>query len=405
MSEFIEACGIVAEYNPFHKGHLYHISKTKTRAQVDAIIAVISSNFVQRGLPAMIDKRARVEMALANGVDLALELPVVFSCHNAGLFANAAVDILAATGVVRKICFGMETPGELVRRVAKILASEPDEFKAGLKKFLAAGYSFVQSRSMALDELAPGSLDMLKAPNNNLALAYIKRIIEKKYEIEPVSIERIGAGYHDAEAGEGIASATAIRNLASSGRIDAAKKFMPESAYEIMKKNYGDGHVAADTDILWRIMKVVMSRGGAAELARVAEMREGLENRMLVAAMRADSFDSFVDACTSRRYPRGRIQRHSMHMLLDLDHDASRTFQERGPAYIRVLGANETGKKILKTMRKTATLPVISRPSAGTDEYAARMMNFEHSATEIWEQLTKNPRLRPEARYVPVLAE
>lgn len=398
----LNVCGIIAEYNPFHKGHAYHIRKSRNRAQADAIIAIISSNFVQRGLPALIDKRARAEMSLLNGVDLALELPVVYSCHNARLFAGAAVDILAATGVVKKICFGMETPCELVRQAAEILAREPDTYKISLRKFLDMGHSFVQSQSMALDETLPGGLELLKKPNNNLAVAYVKRIIEKNYDLEPIAIERIGAGYHDVEASGGIASATAIRELILNGKLDEAVKFMPDNCVEILKKNFDEGHVAGDMDLLWRTMKILIARGGNAELARIAEMREGLENAMAHSAAHAESFGSFVDSCTSRRYTQGRIQRHCTHMLLGLDHDTSRSFQKSGPAYIRVLGANETGKKILRAMRKTATLPVLSRASAGSETYAARMMHFEHIATEIWEQFTKKPRPAAEARYIPI---
>ncbi len=419
------ACGIVAEYNPFHEGHAYHIRKSRTRAQVDAIIAIISSNFVQRGAPAMLDKRARTEAALSSGVDLALELPVVYSCHNAGLFANAAVDILAATGVVKKICFGMETPDdEALQKIADILIEEPVAFREGLKKFLAEGFSFVQARSMALDALIPGTAELLGTPNNNLALAYVQRIREKKYGIEPVAIERVGAGYHDKKyeisiarsreqcslAGCGaephapkIASATAIRALVADGQIREARRFMPEAAYETLEKNFDEGHTAHDADALWRMVKAAIVRGGTAELACVAEMREGLENRIWDAALRAASFDELVDRCTSRRYPTGRVQRHCMHLLLGLTHDESRAFQARGPAYIRVLGANERGRALLRIMRKRATLPVIARPSAPWSDYAANMMGYEHRATELWELLTKKPRLRAEAQFVPVL--
>jgi predicted nucleotidyltransferase len=153
------------------------------------------------------------------------------------------------------------------------------------------------------------------------------------------------------------------------------------------------------------MVKAAITRGGARELGAVAEMREGLENRMVFAAARAASFAEFVDACTSRRYPAGRIQRHCVHLLLGLTHAESRAFQAGGPAYIRVLGANGRGRELLRAMRKTAALPVTAKPSAPWSGYASGMMNYEHRATELWELLTEKPRLRAEARYVPILTE
>ncbi|MDR1965373.1 MAG: nucleotidyltransferase family protein, partial [Synergistaceae bacterium] len=198
----MKTAGIIAEYNPLHKGHQYHIRKSLEFGRADAIIALISSNFTQRGEPSVADKRARAEMALACGADLVLELPCAFSCRNAGIFADAAVDTLAATGVADAISFGAESPEKLalLERMADALNDEGRDFRRLLKRFLDMGCSFVQSRSMALDERIPGSGELLRHPNNSLALAYIKRIREKGYPIETIAVERIGARFHDARA-------------------------------------------------------------------------------------------------------------------------------------------------------------------------------------------------------------
>lgn len=402
----LKVAGIIAEYNPFHRGHLYHIRKSRMRAQADAIIVVISSNFVQRGEPALADKETRTRMALACGADLALELPVVFSSHNAGLFANAAVDILAATGLVQNLCFGMETPGERLDGIADILNEEPERFRDALKKHLSLGYSFVQARSMALDEIIPGSLSLLKGSNNNLALAYVKRIREKGYPFIPLAIQRQGADYHDRElpAGDAMASASAIRSRFGSGDKEEAEACMPEEAAELLRDADRNGHIASDRERFWRAVKLSLLRSDAESLSRIAEMREGLENRMLKLAYRASSLDEFVDACTSRRYTKGRIQRYCTHLLIGLEHCGSRLFQENGPAYIRVLGANETGRRLLSLMRESAALPVVSRAAASFSPYAQAMMQFEHRASEIWELLTDAPRPQREARLIPVMA-
>lgn len=401
--------GIVAEYNPFHKGHLYHIRKTRSRGQIDTIIAVISSNFVQRGLPALVDKGVRARMALACGADLALELPVVFSSHNAGLFANAAVDILAATGLVSELSFGMENSAYDTGKLADILNDEPEAFKHAIKKFLSEGFSFVQARSAALDELVPGASGFLKGSNNNLALAYVKRIREKQYSIEPIPLERVGAAYHEREAEDGaLASATAIRALFTAGGEEGKKRalsFMPAPAAALLREADEQGRVATEGDRFWRALKLMLLRSEPENLANVAEMREGLEHKMLRLAYEARSFDEFVGACVSKRYPRGRIQRYCTHLLIGLTHEASRSFQKNGPAYIRVLGANERGRELLRTMRKTAALPVVSKASVPKKlgAYARTMMQLEHRATEIWELLAENPAAKAEARFVPQL--
>ena len=399
------AAGIVAEYNPFHMGHLYHIRKTRESARFDALVAVISSNFVQRGEPAIVDKRARALMALSCGVDLALELPVAFSSHNAGPFGNAAVDILAATGLVTVISFGMEDPdsaGSSLSGMADILNDEPEEFKLSLREKLSLGFSFVQARSMVLDEMMPGSLAILKRPNNNLALSYVKRIREMRYPIETVAIQRSGAGHNEKSAdGTGAASASAIRGLAASGDVESACSLMPVKSAELFREACSSGHAALDGFRFWTALRQAIIRAKPRDLAALAGMSEGLENRVADMALRSESYESFVDSCTSRRYPRGRILRLCAHILLNLSQEESENFQSGGPAYIRVLGANRAGRNLLAEMRHTAALPVISRPSAPWSWYSRSMMSLEHRASELWETLTDSPRLRAEAKYVP----
>jgi predicted nucleotidyltransferase len=412
----LNAIGIIAEYNPLHRGHAYHIRKSRCRDEFSPVVSVISSNFVQRGEPALADKSARAEMALLSGVDLVLELPVVFSSHSAGVFANAAVDILAATGQVSRMAFGMETPDlDAVRALADVLNDEPPPFKASLKKFLREGYSFVESRSMALDEVFPGALSLLRSPNNNLALAYVKRLREKNYNIEPFAVERIGSGFHDEEI-KGVnetkgadkiglaASAAAIRALMRGKDAESAYSFMPPECARILREAWRGGRLAVDRDRLWRALRQALLRAGREGLRSVPEMGEGLENRMIELAWRSESFDSFVNSCVTRRYPKGRIQRYCMHLLINLRHEESRRFQRTGPAYIRALGANGTGRKLLSMMRDTASLPVVSKASALKSASGAfEMMACERRSTELWEMLTERPAIRSEIRRVPLM--
>ena len=405
----MKIAGITAEYNPLHDGHQYHIRKTRQCTGADAIIALISSNFTQRGEPSIVDKRARAIIATACGADLVLELPCAFSCRNAGIFANAAVDILSATGVVNVISFGTEAGDGGVKtfeEIARVLNDEPVEFKETLKKNLDEGHSFVQSRSIALDELIPGALALLSTPNNNLALAYIKRIMEKKYAMETLHIQREGTGFHEKESKPGeFASASSVRAMIEREGAEAARGSIPDVCADILSAEIGGGHAVIGSGRLWRAVKQAALRSSRDDMSDIAEMREGMENRMRRAAYEASSLDEFVDFCTSRRYTAGRIKRYCVHLLLNLRDGRSKKFQERGPAYIRALAANSVGREVLRLMRKRATLPLLSKPGGRVTHYASEIMNFERSSSEMWETLTDCPRHNAESRMHAIMSE
>ncbi|MDR1134248.1 MAG: nucleotidyltransferase family protein [Synergistaceae bacterium] len=403
----MKIAGIVAEYNPLHKGHEYHIRKSRECAQIDAILALISSNFTQRGEPAIVDKNARARMAIECGADLALELPCVFSCRNAGIFADAAVDMLAAAGAVAYISFGTESSGdkrELFEKAADILNEEPETFAVSLKKYLREGNSFVKARSMALEETLPGISELLKGPNNNLALAYIKRIRQKKYPMETLQIQRLGPGFNDPRTVEnGLASASAIREMIARGDGKMYLPLLPESSADILREEMYGGHAAVRKDMFWRAVRTALLRASPEELADVAEMSEGFENRMRMAAYDAASMDDFVGRCSEKRYPRGRVRRYCAHILLNLRKEASLRFQRHGPAYLKVLGANATGRRVLKSIGGICPLPVLSRAGGRVGPYAREILRFERTATEIWEMLTDNPRNDAEKRAIPFM--
>ncbi|MDR0653076.1 MAG: nucleotidyltransferase family protein, partial [Synergistaceae bacterium] len=398
----MKAAGIIAEYNPLHKGHAYHIRKSVECTQIDAILALISSNFTQRGEPAIVDKTARARMAIECGADLVLELPCAFSCRNAGIFADAAVDMLAAAGVVAHISFGTEAgeaKDELFGRAADILNDEPETFTVSLKKYLREGNSFVKARSAALEEMLPGASELLKSPNNNLALAYIKRIRQKKYPMETLHVRRIGPGFNDLSTVEnGLASASAIREMIVRGDEETYRPLLPESSMDILREEMNGGHAAVRKDMFWHAVRTALLRASPEELADVAEMNEGFENRMRVAAYDAVSMDDFVGRCSEKRYPRSRVRRYCAHILLNLRKETSLRFQRHGPAYLKVLGANAAGRRLLKSIKDKSPLPVLSRAGGRVGPYAREILRFERTATEIWEMLTDNPRNDAERR-------
>ncbi len=395
------AIGIIAEYNPLHRGHEYHIKKTSESG--DPVIVILSSNFTQRGEPAFIDKRSRAEMALKAGADLVLELPAAYSCHNAGVFANAAVDILAATEVVNRISFGMETIPDNMDAIVAILVDEPKPFKLALRSFLDSGYSFVQARAEAAERVLPGALAFLSSPNNSLATSYMSRIAQKGYPIDPVPVSRIGGGYHEKNIATEFPSATAIRDSVRNGD-PYAMAGLPEGSRTILELEIADGRCLLNFHELWKCLRLLLTRTTADELKRHAEFNEGIENRFIFQAKTSASWEDFISKCSSKRYPRGRLQRNMIHFLIGLDHQNNRMYQAKGPAYIKPLGATEKGRELLWHISKKSRLPLVTRFShVKRDPYGMSIMNLERRACDIWELLIPNGEVGRDIKTPPLM--
>ncbi|MEG1501895.1 MAG: nucleotidyltransferase [Synergistaceae bacterium] len=383
--------GIIAEYNPFHIGHKYHLSETKKKLETENIIVVLSSNFVQRGEASLLNKWERTKVALDCGASLVLELPCVFSSHNAGTFSSGAVDILNSTGIVTHLSFGLEDPEWDTQHILYILNEEPKPFKSYLKYFLEKGYSFVESRSLALDKLIPGTYDIIKKSNNLLGLSYLQRIYNKKYDIVPFNVKRIGSMYNDSELSN-IPSATAIRKAINENNTECALSYLPEESAFVTRNAINSGHTVSNHKKLWELLRYILIRTDTNKIAEIAEISEGLEYKLKKEALSSSSFSEWIDACTSKRYPSSRIKRSAIHILLNLPHWWNRAFQRIGVPYIRVLGMDKNGKRLLREMKKNATLPIISRygEASHISEYARALMQYELNSCEIWEQLTDN---------------
>lgn len=217
----MKVVGIVAEYNPFHNGHRYHIEEARKCTGADFVVVVMSGDFVQRGEPAVIDKYHRTEMALSQGADLVLELPAAFACASAEYFATGAVSLLHALGCVDTLCFGSECGHlDLLEEIADLFIQEPSEYKEYLKTALKSGYSFPAARDEALKEYFAEDLvktaqiaSVLSAPNNILGIEYIKALKVLGSSIRPVTITRMGQGYHETTFSDSFCSATALRRL------------------------------------------------------------------------------------------------------------------------------------------------------------------------------------------------
>ena len=249
--------GIIAEYNPFHNGHLYHLLKSKEEANADCVVAIIGGNFTQRGEPSIVDKWTKAEMAIANGADLVIELPVVYSTSSAENFADGAIKILNSLKVVDTISFGTESNDlNKLNIIANVLYNEPKEFKLLLDESLKKGISFPKAREEALIKYLNDKSysTILSSPNNILGIEYLKALKKYKSKIKPISIKRKDAGHLSLDYTGEVTSATAIRNLIKNNNIKQIKNFLTPASYTILIDEINKGHFVPDISLFENII-------------------------------------------------------------------------------------------------------------------------------------------------------
>ena len=344
---------IIAEYNPFHTGHAHHIAATRA-AGADKVIVIMSGNFVQRGEPALLDKWTRTRMALHGGADLVLELPVFGVLSSAEGFARSAIAVLNGLGCVDTLSFGAEMPDlSLLSAIADVLTTQPAEYRACLAQRLAAGDSFPKARSTALaavlgeDAAAAASL-----PNNTLALEYLQALRHFDSPIRPLAIPR-RSDYLAAQPAGKFASALALRNSIHQGIDDWQTYVLPQDL-ALVKDPVRE-------DALLQPLLYCLRTASPAQLSHIADMVEGLENRILQAARSADSYTALLDGIKTKRYPMARIKRILLHCLLGIDHTlVEKILQE--PPYARVLGVARGSTDLLSLLSHNSRIPVCTAP-------------------------------------------
>lgn len=363
--------GIIAEYNPFHNGHIYHIKNTYKLTRCQGIIAVISGNFVQRGIPSIIDKWNKTRIALLNGIDLVIELPVLYSISSAEFFSYGAVSLLNSLGVVDNICFGSECNDiEILDLISQVLWEEPSELKLHLKEELIAGKSYAKARSNSLIDFLNEkynynkSIDLksiLSSPNNILAIEYMKSLKKLHSSIKIFSIKRQGEGYSNHNINKDFSSSSAIRNFLKSGNdVRKLQSNLPDETYKLINKFYNCHYNFSmeDSIVSYLKYKCLFKKKSIKNLPDVSE---GIENRIFRAIENNSSYNDVILSSKSKRYAYARISRILCQFFLGFeDFNTSDLRQERCP-YARILGFNKRGMEILKKMKHTASIPVYTK--------------------------------------------
>lgn len=402
--------GIVAEYNPFHNGHKYHIENTLELTNADAVIAVMSGNFVQRGVPAIIDKWKRTKHALLNGVDLVLEIPVLYSLSSAEIFAFGAISLLDQIGIVSNVCFGSESGDlKLMGKVSEVLSAEPDKFKELLRNYLSSGLSFAQARNKALIDYFKEDLKissekvngLISSSNDILGIEYLKSIKRLNSGIIPYTVIRKGSSYNSSKFEEDFASATAIRKYIKENRdIEFLKDYLPENVVRSIHDLYANNYNFVFEESIFPFLKYkLLTQNDKDELYRIPDISEGLGDRIYNFIKYSKSYNEFISSVKTKRYAYTRLSRVFCQMFIGFEKFDTSVLRKNPCPYARILGFNNTGRTILREMKSRSDIPIFDKLSSSKYD----IMDLDIQATMAYSMINSDIDPLTDFKRTPII--
>ncbi len=390
--------GIITEYNPFHNGHLYHLTEAKNTTNCDGTICIMSGNFVQRGGPAIIDKWKRTSMALENGVDLIIELPTYYALSSAELFAKGSVLILHALGIVDNIFFGSES-GSIkdLEAIAKALTDEDITFKAMLKSHLNKGLTFAKARELALIEYLdnPSLNEILSSSNNILGIEYIKSLLKLKSNIKPMTLKREGSNYNDTNLSSTFSSATSIREfIRSKEDFSKLNSFMPLPSFELFTQLQESEYPFIFSESMFNYIKLKLITN-CVNFNNLSEAKEGLDNKLLKEIYISNSYEQFIFNIKSKRYTYTKLSRLLTQIFIGFDNPQYTNIDIDKHLYARVLGFNKKGREMLTLIKQSSSIPLITKIPKYTDN---PLLLLDIQATKAYSIL--NNKVDPRSDYL-----
>lgn len=360
-------CGIVAEYNPFHNGHLHHIQEARKLTDAEYIIVIMSGNFMQRGTPALMDKYTRAKAALSCGADLVLELPSVYATGSAEYFALGSVSLLDKLGVVTHMCFGSEC-GDicLLSKAAQIIFREPQNYQKSLLSHIRSGKTYPAARSAALLEVSPelsSSISFLSSPNNILGVEYIKSLLRLNSPIIPITLTRSGSDYHDKRLGIHQSSATALRQaLQSHIPLQELRHQMPQEAYTITEQylqTTSPMFINDFSEILYYKLLSEKEQG----FTEYLDVSQALSDRICNNLYKFDGIDAFCQLLKTKEITYSRISRCLFHILLNIkkEHLQQCIDKLNLTPYAKILGFRKDSTPLLKEIDNHTSIPLLSK--------------------------------------------
>ncbi|MGG7097540.1 nucleotidyltransferase [Clostridium sardiniense] len=356
--------GIITEYNPFHLGHKYHLEKAIEDTNADGIVSVMSGNFMQRGNPAIIDKYNRAKMAVLNGVDLVLELPLVYSLSSAENFAYGGVKLLNSLNCIDNIYFGSESGKiEDLISIAQILKDEPKNYKDRLKIELDKGLPFHTARLNALNSLLLSSniSEILSSSNNILAIEYIKALLKLDSNIKPFTLKREGSNYNDISLSKTFSSATSIREtLKYNFDVNIIKNSIPTESLKVITELNEKNYNFVFEESLFPFLKYKLLTN-AESIKSISDVSEGLDNKILKEIINCNSLKELILKSKSKRYTYTRISRILSKVFIGFENFPIEAIQTSDITYIRPLAFNEKGAKILKSIKENSEINILTK--------------------------------------------
>lgn len=373
--------GIVAEYNPFHNGHRYQLQKSVESGELTHTVAVMSSNYVQRGEAAIISKWARAEMAVKNGIDLVIELPTLWSTSYAQRFAEGAVSLLDALGCVDTLSFGSEI-GNIDELIACQKAINSKEVSERLKENLDLGLGFATARAEAMRTVCGNRFfDILDGANNTLGIEYLNALDRLGSDITPMTIKRKGAAHDSIMRNDNFASASEIRRMIRENNKDW-EIYVPQSVADIYNREAKEEKAPCLNEKLEFSILCCMRQLSAEDIGLSPDVSEGIEYRIHEAALKARTLDELYSLAKTKRYSHARIRRIVLHAFMGFVADD----YKGNPPYIHVLAMNDKGKEILKEAKEKAKLPIVTKASDfdSLDEYGRHVFALEDMCTDVF---------------------
>ncbi len=374
--------GIICEYNPFHNGHLYHLNEAKKVTNSDYSVAIISGNFAQRGEPSIVSKWAKTEMALKCGVDLVLELPVIYSISSAENFAYGATKILDSLDIVDYLAFGSECGDiTILDDIVQVLIEEPKAYRTLLSHELSTGVSYPKAREKALLMYLANMrrfANVLSSPNNILGIEYLKALKKQNSIIQPVTIKRQESDHNNNmfTSSSRFASGSAIRSACLSTNIDNLQKYMPEDSFYLLEDCLKKGNCVKDLSCFDKEILYTLRKMSTSEIANLPDVSEGLEYAIKNAANSCNSVVELLTLIDTKRYTKTRLQRIFLYAILGITKDDMQLSKKITP-YIRVLGFNENGKELIsEATRRNPKLNLITSPKKFLDSSSNKNLKY-----------------------------
>lgn len=386
----MKVLGIIAEYNPMHTGHIYHINEAKKITKSDYVVAIMSGSFTEQGNIALIDKFTRAKFAIENGIDIVIELPSIFAVSDAGNFASKAIQILNDLNIIDSICFGAENDNiSLLNKTTDILIEKDEQIWIDIKKELKKGNSFAKARNNVLTNyLEKEEVKLINSPNNVLALEYLKNLKLTNSSIVPYAILR-NNDFNDDKLNENYTSSTSIRNVLEKNiDIQILKKYLTQYIY-----NYIQTSSLLFNKDFFEILKYKIISMSIDDIKNINGVSEGIENKIKKEIIDVYSYEDYIFKLKSKRYELSKIKRILINILLGITKTDFDKLKSEDANYAHILAFNHNKKELLSNLANNSKIPVLTslnkKNISMLNSKQKKLLDFDIYSSNIYSSLNK----------------